>query len=107
MREGVAEIAFDRVASSRLNFTTEATRWHLVIDSGRVMRFDVGHVDDPDAELQWSQADATAIISRVHRGDDALRRTQQSDDRAGRARTRRSASSLFAPRAVLSTSLGF
>jgi hypothetical protein len=75
MREGVAEIAFDRVASSRLNFTTEATRWHLVIDSGRVMRFDVGHVDDPDAELQWSQADATAIISRVHRGDDALRRT--------------------------------
>jgi hypothetical protein len=75
MRDGLADVALDRVASGRLNFTADAMRWHLVIESGRVASFDVGHVDRPDVELQWSLADATAIVSRQLRGDEALRRT--------------------------------
>lgn len=75
MRGGLAEIALDPVASCRLNFSADATNWHIVIASGRIVSFGEAHIDDADAELQWSAADASAIVSGVLRGDDALRRT--------------------------------
>jgi len=72
---GLAEISLDQRASCRLNFTADAARWHLCIESGRVTSFGSGEVEDADAELQWSLADARAIVGRVVRGDEALQRT--------------------------------
>jgi len=69
------DIALDQRASCRLNFTADTARWHLCIESGRVTSFGTGHIEPADAELQWSPADAQAIVSRVLRGDEALRRT--------------------------------
>jgi hypothetical protein len=75
MQAGVGDIALGRDSACRVNFTTETTRWHVVIESGRVVSFDLGHVDDGDAELRWSTSDGNAIAARALRGDDAMRRT--------------------------------
>ena len=69
------DIALDPRASCRLNFTADTARWHLGIESGQVTSYATGHIERADAELQWSPADAQAIVSRVLRGNDALRRT--------------------------------
>ncbi len=74
-RRGLDEIALDGSPSCRLNFTADTTRWHLEIESGRVVAFDAGHIDEPEAEVRWPLADAHAIVSRRLRGNDALRRT--------------------------------
>lgn len=68
-------IALDPRASCRLNFSADTARWHLCIESGRITSFGTGHIEAADAELQWSLADAQAIVSRVLRGNEALRRT--------------------------------
>ncbi len=68
-------ISLDQRASCRLNFSAGTALWHLCIESGRVASFDTGHVEGADAELQWSPADAQAILGRIVRGNEALRRT--------------------------------
>jgi hypothetical protein len=74
-RPGLTDIALDSARSCRLNFTADTAQWHLCIDTGRVASFDLGHIDDADAELRWSMADTRAIVFRRRRGDDALRST--------------------------------
>jgi hypothetical protein len=69
------DIALDQRATCRLNFSADTARWHLCIDSGRVTSFGFGHIENAHAELQWSPADAQAIVGRVLRGNDALLRT--------------------------------
>jgi hypothetical protein len=64
--------ALEPDSSARLVFDGEGTRWHLVVDDGRVTGWGPGDVADVDAELQWSRADAARIWSGELSGNAAL-----------------------------------
>jgi hypothetical protein len=72
---GLENIALDQRATCRLNFSAGTARWHLCIESGRITSLGNEHLGDADAELQWSPEDAQAIVGRVVRGNEAIRRT--------------------------------
>jgi hypothetical protein len=56
----------------RLQFDATGTRWFLTLSGGRVTGWDLGTIDEPDAELRWSAGDARQIVARELRGTAAL-----------------------------------
>jgi hypothetical protein len=61
-------------SSCRLQFDA-GTRWVLVVEDGRVVRWEPGELGDAEAELRWSPEDAAAVLSGRLEGDEAYRRT--------------------------------
>lgn len=70
--ERVRDVGLPAERSARLQFATPSTRWCLVVDGGRVSRWEIGEVDDPDIEVRWDDDTAAAILRRELRGNDAL-----------------------------------
>ena len=75
------ELRVDR--SARLQFATPAARWVLVVEGGRVSRWELGEVDAPDVEVRWADDVAAAILRRQLRGNDALLATTVVAPEAG------------------------
>jgi hypothetical protein len=77
--EAFAE-AFDNVelvasASARLAFDAGGSRWHLVVQDGRVSAWGRGEVDEPDCTLQWDRENAERVWHGAMSGNDAHRVT--------------------------------
>jgi hypothetical protein len=65
-------------SSCRLQFDA-GTRSGLVVEDGRVVRWEPGDLPDAEAELRWSPEDAAAVLSGRLEGDEAYRRTTLSE----------------------------
>ena len=61
-------------SSCRLQFDAGA-RWVLLVEDGRVVRWEPGELDGAEAELRWSAEDAAAVLAGRLEGEDAHRRT--------------------------------
>ena len=57
----------------RVQFDASGTRFFLLIEKGRVSRFELGDVDRPDVELHFSCADAERLFRHELQDDDAMR----------------------------------
>jgi hypothetical protein len=62
-------------SSCRIQFDAGGERFLLVVDNGRVVRFDAGDLDRSDVEVRVALADAASIWRRELRDDDAMRVT--------------------------------
>jgi hypothetical protein len=74
-RLSLADLCLSSTTSVRLQFDSAGTRWHLVMDAGRVVGWAGGELEAPDVELRWSAEDAARIFSGRLRGDDAIAAT--------------------------------
>lgn len=72
-RDLVSDLPVQPGLGCRAQFRTEGASWHLVIDDGRVARWDLGEIDDPTivvrmpldaaAEACQPDADGTAVLA--------------------------------------------
>jgi hypothetical protein len=60
-------------SSCRVQFDADGERFVLVVDAGRLVRFETGDLDRPDVEVRFALADAAKIWAGELRDDDALR----------------------------------
>ena len=60
-------------SSCRVQFDADGERFVLVVEAGRLVRFEAGDLDRPDVEVRFSLADAARIWRRELRDDDAIR----------------------------------
>jgi hypothetical protein len=78
-RELVEGALPDRPGSScRLQFDA-GSRWVLVVEDGRVVRWEPGELPDAEADLRWSPEDAVAVLMGRLEGDEAYRRTMMTE----------------------------
>ncbi len=71
-RDLVAGLAIAPDRSARLQFRAGDTPWHLVVEAGRVVVWDVGILDSPDVDVRWTGDVARRVVTRELRGTDAL-----------------------------------
>lgn len=74
--ESTREVRVSPSAFGRLQFDARRARWHLVIENGRIVRWEQGDIEDPDVELRWEEDTAARVLRRELRGNDALLATE-------------------------------
>ncbi len=73
LRSGVRSVALAPEHECRIQFDAGGTRFVLVVEAGRVTRFDAGEVERADVEIRCARPDAAGIWRRELRDDDAMR----------------------------------
>jgi hypothetical protein len=73
LRSGVHAVTLAPEYECRIQFDASETRFVLVVESGRVTRFEAGDLDRADVEIRCSRPDAAKIWRRELRDDDAMR----------------------------------
>jgi hypothetical protein len=73
LRSGVRAVALAPELECRIQFDAEGTRFVLVVESGRIARFEAGDLDRADVEIRCSRSDSARIWRRELRDDDAMR----------------------------------
>jgi hypothetical protein len=62
-------------SSCRLQFHAGVASWHLVVEDGRVVTWELGELGDRHAEVRWQPDDAEAILAGQLEGEEAYART--------------------------------
>jgi hypothetical protein len=70
-RLGGVEVA--PASSCRIQFDADGERFLLVVENGRLVRFEAGDLDGSDVEVSFTLPDAARIWRRELRDDDAMR----------------------------------
>jgi hypothetical protein len=74
-RDLVDGVEVSPASSCRIQFDADGARFLLVVENGRLVRFEAGDLDRADVEVRFTLADATRIWRRELRDDDAMRLT--------------------------------
>ena len=74
-RDRFAGVEVSPTSSCSVQFDADGARFVLVVESGRLARFEAGDLDRPDVEVRSTLADAARIWTGELRDDDALRAT--------------------------------
>jgi hypothetical protein len=73
LRSRVRGVALVPELECRIQFDAEGTRFVLVVESGRITRFEAGDLDRADVEIRCSRSDSARMWRRELRDDDAMR----------------------------------
>jgi hypothetical protein len=73
LRSGVRAVAIAPALGCRIQFDAEGTRFALVVESGRVARFEPGDLGRAEVEIRCTRPDSARIWRRELRDDDAMR----------------------------------
>ena len=74
-RELLDGVEVSPASSCRIQFDADGERFVLVVENGRLLRFEAGDLDRADVEVRFTLADAMSIWRRELRDDDAMRVT--------------------------------
>jgi hypothetical protein len=64
---------------ARIQFETGRERWHILIENGRITKWAIGEIAEPDVEVRWREDVAFRILGRELRGNDAMLATEIVD----------------------------